>query len=119
MKKILIVEDEAIIAMTYKMALQKDYYITDSVATGMAAIDSVNKTLPDLILMDIKLKGNMTGIEAVEKIQNICNIPVFFLSGNTDNETKQQALMLNPCRYLQKPVNHIELVKIVKSIIPE
>ena len=118
-KKILIVEDEAIIAMTYKKALQNNYNITDLVATGMEAIDSIKKTLPDLILMDIKLKGNMNGIEAAKQIQNIYYIPVLFLSGNTDIEVKQQAIRLNPCRYLQKPTNQKELVRTVKSIIQE
>ena len=116
MKTVLIVEDEAVIALTYKRALQ-NYYITNSVATGIDAIDSVRKNQPDLILMDIMLEGDMDGIEAARQIQNISYIPFFFLTGNTDKETKELALELNPCGYLSKPINHKELVKTVNSII--
>ena len=116
MKTILIVEDEAIIAMTYKRALQNTY-ITTLVSTGIEAINSVKKSKPDLILMDIKLKGNMNGIEAAQQIQDIFTIPFFFLSGNSDKDAKNKALSLNPCAYLKKPINHKELVKTVNSII--
>lgn len=118
MKTVLIVEDEAIIALTYKRALQ-NYFKTNLVSTGLDAIASVRKTQPDLILMDIILEGEMNGIEAARQIQNISYIPLFFLSGNTDKETKEQALKLNPCGYLKKPINHKVLVKTVNSIIQE
>ncbi len=118
MKTVLIVEDEAIIALTYKRALN-NYYITNTVATGIEAINSVKLNPPDLILMDIMLEGDMNGIEAAKQIQNISHIPLFFLSGNTDKDTKKQALKLNPCGYLKKPINHKELVKTVNSIIQE
>lgn len=116
MKKVLIVEDEAIIALTYKRALQ-DYYITNTVSTGLDAITSVKNNPPDLILMDIMLEGDMDGIEAARQIQNFSEIPFFFLSGNTDKKTIEKALKLNPCGYLKKPVNHKELVSTVNSII--
>ncbi|RKX87594.1 MAG: response regulator [Spirochaetes bacterium] len=116
MKTVLIVEDEAIIAMTYKRALRKNY-LTILVSTGIEAVNSVKNSKPDLILMDIKLKGNMNGIEAARQIQDLFTIPFFFLSGNTDQDTKNKALSLNPCGYLKKPINHKELVRTVNSII--
>ncbi|MDA3937706.1 MAG: response regulator [Spirochaetia bacterium] len=68
MKLILIVEDKAIIALTYKRAIQK-YYTTNLVTTDLAAIDAVKTFHPDLILMDIMLEGEMDGIEAARQIQ--------------------------------------------------
>ncbi|MCF6334775.1 MAG: response regulator [Spirochaetales bacterium] len=116
-KKILIVEDEAIIALNYKMALQKSYEITGILDTGKGAIEAVERIFPDLILMDIKIKGDMDGIETAQEILNMQNVPIFFLSGNTDEETKKQALKINSCEYIKKPVDHSELLTKIKTIL--
>ncbi len=115
-KKILIVEDEAIIALNYKLALQNNYEITGILDTGRGAIKAVKKSFPDLILMDIKLKGDMDGIETAQQIQRLQSVPIFFLSGNSDEETKKQALNLNFCKYMKKPVNHSELLTKIETI---
>ena len=77
---------------------------------------AVKKLSPDLILMDIKLKGDMDGIETAQKIKSLQNVPIFFLSGNSDEETKKQALNLNYCKYMEKPINHSELLLTIETI---
>ena len=117
-KKILIVEDEGIIALNYRMALQgKSFEITDSVATGRKAIESVKRSYPDLILMDIKLKGGMDGIEAADHILNSNKIPVIFLSGNSDPATRKRALKVDHAEYFQKPVEMKSLIKTINRLI--
>ena len=79
MKKILIVEDEAIVAMENKMNLTKaGFLVVGSVSSAEDALLKIAETLPDLILMDIKLKGDLNGIDAVSIIREKNNIPVVF-----------------------------------------
>lgn len=117
-KKILIVEDEGIIALNYRMALQgKSFEITDSVTTGRRAIESVKASSPDLILMDIRLKGGMDGIEAADHILNGNKIPVIFLSGNSDPETRKRAMKIDYAGYFQKPVKMKSLINTINRLI--
>ncbi|OQX72074.1 MAG: hypothetical protein B6D62_00020 [Candidatus Cloacimonas sp. 4484_275] len=84
-KKILIVEDERIIAEDIKVSLKKlDYEIIGIVTTGEEAIEKAGKLKPDLILMDILLETAMDGIEAAERIQKDYDIPVIFLTAHAE-----------------------------------
>jgi DNA-binding NarL/FixJ family response regulator len=60
---------------------------------------------PDVVLMDIKLKGREHGIESARSIIANYDIPVIFITGNTDEETKKRALQVNPAGYLEKPID--------------
>lgn len=107
--KILIVEDELIPAYDLSDNLEHlKYTVTGIVDTGEAAIEQVRKNPPDLILMDIKLRGEMSGIEVVAQIRDY-DIPVIYLTAFSDDETLKQAALTGAYGYLTKPVKPEDL----------
>ena len=117
MKRILIVEDEAITALDLKYSLEDlGYEVIDIADTGQAAIDIAAETIPDLVLMDIKLKGDMGGIEAASIISKL-QIPIVYLTGNTDEETFQRANIHGSYGFITKPYEINKLDKIMKITI--
>jgi PAS domain S-box-containing protein len=108
--KILIVEDEAIIAMETESQLQSlGYEVTSIVNNGEDAIKKTESDKPDLILMDIRIKGEMDGIETAEVIRNKFGIPVIFLTAYADEERLNRAKLTQPFGYLLKPIQEREL----------
>lgn len=102
--KILIAEDEFIIAMDIKKILEKlGYEVTSFVGKGTDAISRAEIEKPDLVLMDIMLSGPFSGIEAAEVIKNKFHIPIVYLTALTDDETLQKAKITEPGAYLLKP----------------
>lgn len=107
---ILIVEDEVIIAEDIRKNLQKLGYLVPSIASsGEEAVKKVEETNPDLVLMDIVLKGKMDGIEAADKIRSRFNIPVVYLTAYADDETLERAKITEPFGYIIKPFSEREL----------
>lgn len=103
-KRILIVEDTRIIAMSIKSDLEDiGYEVIDIIDNGQDAIDSAIKENPDLILMDINIKGNMDGIVASERILKQKDIPIVYLTAYTDNNTTERAKRTSPYGYIIKP----------------
>lgn len=110
MKKILVVEDESIVALEIQNRLEKlGYNVVDNVATGEQAIKKAAETKPDLILMDIYLKGEMDGIKAAQHIKKTQNIPIIYLTAYADNETLKRARITQPYAYIVKPFEEREL----------
>jgi CheY-like chemotaxis protein len=108
--KILIVEDEQVTAMDIADILGNiGHEITDTVSTGEQAIKSVRKNRPDIVLMDINLKGKMDGIETAEHIRSQYRIPVIYLTAYYDEQTVERAKKTEPCAYLTKPFEEIDL----------
>lgn len=108
--KILVVEDEVLVATDIEESLESlGYTVQNSVSTGLAAIEEVEKCLPSLILMDINLKGVMTGIEAAKNIVNKHNVPIVYLTANADLATIDQAKVSLPYGYIIKPFTDKEL----------
>lgn len=102
--RILLVEDEAITALCVRDDLhQLGYELVATVTRGSDAIRSAAELCPDLILMDITLAGDMTGIEAAEEIRQAQQIPIIFLSASTDSTTLDRAKKAEPFGYLTKP----------------
>ena len=102
-QKIIIVEDEAITALNLKYDLEDlGYEVLESVDNGNDAIEKSRDLFPDMVLMDINLKGNMTGIEAADEISEM-GIPIIFLTANTDDMTAFEALKTAPYGYIPKP----------------
>lgn len=102
--KILVVEDEQIVALDIQGMLRRlGYEVTGLAATGAMAISKAELTRPDLVLMDIKLRGDMDGVQAAEQIKARLGIPVIYLTANTDQETYERAMATGPLGYLQKP----------------
>jgi len=108
--KILVVEDEIVVAKAIQLALQRHGY--DAAATASAGLEAIQKTdemKPDLILMDIVLKGSMDGITAVEQIRSRFDIPIVYLTAYTNSETVQRAKITEPFGYITKPFDEREL----------
>ncbi|HIA37790.1 MAG TPA: response regulator transcription factor [Flavobacteriales bacterium] len=112
MKKanILIVEDENIVAKDIQYTLQKlGYNIIDICSNGEKAITSIRKKKPDLILMDIMLKGKLTGIDTVRQINKETSIPVIYLTAYADKDTLTKAKITQPHGYIIKPFKEVDI----------
>jgi PAS domain S-box-containing protein len=117
-KKILIVEDEGVVALSLQAVLKKmGYMVTGMAYTGVEAIRLAAETTPDVILMDIHIKGDMDGIEATEKINEFADIPVIYLTAYADDETVKRALKTRSHSYLVKPYNPRELYSNIELAI--
>ncbi len=108
--KVLIVEDEALIAFDISMTLQQfGYSVVNIVATADESIRAVEEFKPDVVIMDILLKGKTDGIDAAEKIKNDFKIPIIFLTTCTDDTVVKRATTQVPYGYLLKPFRSMEL----------
>ncbi len=108
--KILIVEDDAIIVFKLKHTLENlGYNVVGTADTGKKAIDFAFSESPELILMDIRLKGNMDGIQAAEQIREKLDIPIIFMTAYSDEDKIKRAKKILPYGYLLKPVQDKEL----------
>ena len=102
-KRILVVEDECITAMSLKSNLMTiGYEVPAIVDTGEDAIRNAAELHPDLILMDIKLNGLMSGIEAAAEIRKVCTIPIIYFSAHTDAEIRAKTAATEPFGHLPK-----------------
>ncbi|MBP2046039.1 ATP-binding response regulator [Methanobacterium aggregans] len=101
--KILVVEDERITAEDIKSGLEfAGYTVPAIVSSGEDAIKKAGELKPDLVLMDIKLKGEMDGIEAAGQIRVLYDIPVIYLTAYSDESTVQRAKITEPSGYILK-----------------
>ncbi len=108
--KILIAEDETIIAIDIKTTLQKiGYTVPDIMTSGEKVIEFLKNDKPDLILMDISLAGNLDGIETAELISYKYDLPVVYLTALTNKETIERARLTEPFGYLLKPFDERNL----------
>ena len=102
--RILVVEDEGVTAMDIQAQLQSLGYDVPALAfSGEEALVQVEKTRPDLILMDVRLKGRLNGIETAKQIREHYIIPIIYLTAYADDETLQQAKVTEPIGYILKP----------------
>ncbi|SMC96253.1 CheY chemotaxis protein or a CheY-like REC (receiver) domain [Desulfocicer vacuolatum DSM 3385] len=107
---VLIVEDEFIIAKDIQASLENmGYLVCAIVSSGEAAIKKLEQENPDLVLMDIILKGKMDGIEAAMQIRSLFNIPIVYLTAYADEDTLERAKITEPYGYVIKPFNDREL----------
>jgi len=108
-KKILIVEDEMVVAMDLAQRLRKLGYDCSSVPSGEQAVEEVKAFQPDVALLDIMLSGEMDGIATAAKIRVNHDIPVVYLTANADEHTLSRAQLTHPASYLLKPFKEREL----------
>ncbi|MCK4911381.1 MAG: response regulator [Thermodesulfovibrionales bacterium] len=108
--RILVVEDESLIArdITNSLALM-GYQVTGTAATGADALDHVERTSPDIVLMDIVLSGEMDGIKTAQEIHDRYNIPVIYLTACSDDGVIERAKLTGPFGYIVKPFKEDEL----------
>ena len=108
--QILVVEDEGIVGKDIQKTLQNfGYDVPCVVSSGEAAIQKAEENRPDLVLMDIVLKGKIDGIEAAEQIRSRFDIPVVYLTAYTDDKTLERAKVTEPFGYVVKPFEDREL----------
>lgn len=109
-EKILVVEDERVVARDIEKRLTNlGYVVVATVVSGEEAIIKVTECQPDLVVMDIQLKGKMDGIEAAEKIRSDFDIPVLYLTAYADETTLQRAKITEPFGYIIKPFDERDL----------
>ena len=114
----MVVEDEWVVADQLCSDLKDlGYTVCSMASTGYEAIRKVEADSPDLILMDIVLKGRMDGIEAAERITSQLNIPVLYLTAHTNQEYIERAKQTNPIGYLVKPYNQKELYATIEMAL--
>lgn len=102
--RIMVVEDEGIIAQDIKNCLEGlGYIVPDVVFTGREAIQRAAELRPDLVLMDIVLKGEIDGIETAAEIRKHYNIPIVYLTAYEDDRTLKRAKLTEPLGYILKP----------------
>lgn len=110
MAGILIVEDERVAAWNIQSALEKfGYTVVANVSSGDKAVGLAGTLKPDLVLMDIRLPGEIDGIEAAARIRNQYKIPIVYLTAYTDEQTIERAIATDPYGYLTKPFKRAEL----------
>ena len=108
--KILIVEDESILALGLKKKLENlEYSVTDIAASGIETFNKVSANKPDLILMDIVIKGDIDGIETAAELNKTESIPVIYLTAYADDEILKRAATTEPYGYILKPYKEKEL----------
>ena len=106
----MIVEDEAITALNIRFVIEKaGYSVVDVIDSGEAAVEKAANDDVDLMLMDIMLSGAMSGIDAVREIKKKRNIPVVYMTANSDQSTMNEAKETMPYGYIIKPFNHVEV----------
>ena len=116
--KVLIAEDEKIIALDIQKILSKaDYDVLSVVSKGEDAVLHSKTYLPDLVLMDIGLKGRMNGIEAGEMIKMELNIPVIYLSGSSEFVMFENHRMKMNSSFLSKPFDEKTLLAAINRVI--
>lgn len=118
--KILIVEDEELYADKMEMQLEKlGHENLGTVDNSNDALMKINEQTPDLILMDVNIRGEYDGIELADKIHEKANIPIIFITSLEDDMTFRRASRTNPVGFLTKPFNDLQLKRSIELIIKQ
>lgn len=108
--QVLVVEDDALIARNIQLELHGMGYAVPAIATsGEEALQKAAEIQPDLVLMDISLRGEMDGVKTVERLREDLEVPVIYLTAFADDQTLQRAKKTEPYGYLIKPYEEKEL----------
>jgi len=107
---VLVVEDESIVSKDIQHSLKKlGYNVVGAASTGEKAFELAQSERPDIILMDIMLKGDINGIETAERVKKELNIPVIYLTAYADESTLAKAKVTEPFGYIIKPFKEVDL----------
>jgi PAS domain S-box-containing protein len=118
MTRILIVEDDRVVAWNLQETLQLlGYQVIATTTSGTEAIEIARATSLDLVLMDIRLRGNMDGIVTAQLIQTELKIPVVYLTAHADEQTLARAISVSPFGYLLKPFSRMELQAAIQTAL--
>jgi diguanylate cyclase (GGDEF)-like protein len=116
-KRILVVEDERIIARDICKTLEEMGYTCATARSSNEALEQAAAYRPDLVLMDIRIHGQLDGVEVAAELKRRHQSPVVFLTGNTDEETLQRAIRAEPDGYLAKPFTRATLRSAIEVAI--
>lgn len=109
-KKVFVVEDDLILNLLYENYMEQLGFETQGeLVYGKTAVDLAKKINPDLILMDIALEGDMDGIEAMLEIRKFSDVPVIYITGNSEESNRIRAIETNYTDFLTKPVEFEDL----------
>ncbi|WP_018127980.1 response regulator [Balneola vulgaris] len=115
-KTVMIVEDDLILNLLYESYLEKlGYGAEGELVYGKTAIEVAKRINPDLILMDISLEGDMDGISAMLEIRKFSDVPVIYITGNSDPYHVERAKETNYLDYLVKPIEFDVLRKSIEK----
>lgn len=118
--KILIVEDEMIIAANISLQLtEMGYEVTGIVPRGEEALMHIKSEIPDILLLDINLKGDLDGIETALAMQRSHDIPVIYLTANSDNAHFERAKETHPYGFIAKPFKKLDLQRAIQLTITQ
>lgn len=119
-KKIFIVEDDMLLSLVEERIIQKiGYEVAGKASAGKEAVQKIKSLKPDLVIMDIILNGRMDGIEAMEKVREFSDVPVIYLSGNSDRFNYERAQKTGFAEYLIKPITYGDLKAPITSLLGE
>ena len=103
-ERILVAEDEGLVALSLKNSLENlGYEVPATASTGEEVMRKIDEVSPDLILMDIRLKGGIDGIEVANQIRKTSKVPVVYLTAHSDERTLARAKLSEPFGYIVKP----------------
>jgi PAS domain S-box-containing protein len=117
MKRVLLVEDEAVLAMNLEMMLRRlGNVVLPLAASGEDAVALAKEHLPDIVFMDIHLAGEMNGFDATTQIHSFLDVPIVYLTGHSDEATIAEAATTEPYAFLVKPVTQKELMACLEVV---
>jgi two-component system, response regulator PdtaR len=115
--KVMLVEDEAIVAKYMKMELELEgFEVTEFIPTGEEAVEKARTNKPDVVLMDIRLAGEMDGITAAEIIIKENGIPIIFMTSYSKLEITKRAKNIKPAGYFNKPVSVEDIKPVIDGL---
>jgi CheY-like chemotaxis protein len=115
--KVLITEDKMITALDLKNVVEElGLHVTSIAKSGEEALKQIKTAKPDLVLMDILLKGNLTGIETAEKIKRDYDIPIIYITALNDDETFISAALTKPSAIIIKPFTEALMRKAIRKV---
>ncbi len=118
-KKAIIVEDNLILSILYENYLEKMVFKTvGEVKDGYRAVELVKKYRPDVVIMDIMLEGEIDGIEAANEIRKSSDVPIVFITGNSNRTYIERAKEIANSKFLKKPISEDKLIKAVNYLVP-
>lgn len=116
-KKILIVEDDLVSSMAISLMLQDEgYEVVDQLMSADNLLESVESTSPDLLLLDVRLKGHIDGTTAAQQLRKTHELPIIFLTAFNDEETKLIIQKISNSGLINKPYNLNEIVTTIEKV---
>lgn len=116
-KKVLVIEDDNILALFYKSLLKRmGYNVVGVIKNSNDVNEAVERLMPDILLMDVKIAGVLDGIETARHLRQNKEMPIVFTTGNSEPETMQRAKEIVNSYYLIKPIMENDLKKVFEGL---